>query len=166
MGDSQEDNRMDNVAMEPATDSNPSNGDDNRDSDIPIEDPNLSDLQQPEKMQQRFLAWIILLITNVICIIAICLGRRHDSAAEKWAISLVTLSFVGSLAAVLWYQFARAGFVSGPLELGLVRRSMSWLSLSARCPIELTRCTSLVTPNHLHSPSLCSCCGVPAWPSL
>jgi hypothetical protein len=161
MEDVEGDERMDDVDMAPPTNGLDTNSNfhdySNNSSNVPVED--LTGQIQQEKVARRFLVWIILMITNIICIIAICLGRRHDSAEEKWAISIVTLSFVVSFASVLCYLFARAVFASGPLELGMVRK----MHVFAASPDDSTdfahppsSCNSLFasTTGHFHFHSL------------
>lgn len=68
----------------------------------------------------RFPAWVALLAASTVGIIALSLGRRKGSSAEKWSIWVLVLSFVLSLLGTLCYLFARPVFLIGPAELFLV----------------------------------------------
>jgi hypothetical protein len=80
--------------------------------------------QQQQGSIRRFKGWTVLFVANLVCVIAIALGRPKGTTAEKWSKWILSLSFVFSFAPIVVHfsAFARALFTS-VVELGLVRNA-------------------------------------------
>jgi hypothetical protein len=73
---------------------------------------------------QRFPAWLMLMVSSIICIIALQSRRGLfdvDGPGEAWVLSVGCISFVFSLAAVVMYLCFRTVFVGNIPEAVMVR---------------------------------------------
>ena len=73
---------------------------------------------------QRFPAWILLCVSSIVCVIALQSRRGFfdvDDAGEAWILSVGSISFLLSLAAIVMYLCFRTVFVSNIPEAVMVR---------------------------------------------
>ena len=111
------------------------NGDDGDDSNLDgvLEDVRIDNMggdnddngvvtTQQQGSVRRFKGWTVLFVANLVCVIAIALGRPKHTTAEKWSKWILSLSFIFSFAPIVVHfsALARALFTS-VVELGLVR---------------------------------------------
>ena len=84
---------------------------------------------------QRFPAWILLCVSSIVCVIALQSRRGFfdvDDAGEAWILSVGSISFLLSLAAIVMYLCFRTVFVSNIPEAVMVRERdcvCVWLGL-------------------------------------
>jgi hypothetical protein len=78
---------------------------------------------QQQGAVRRFKGWTVLFVANLVCVIALALGRPKNTSAQKWTKWILALSFIFSFAPIVVHfsPLARAVFTS-VVELGLVRQ--------------------------------------------
>lgn len=74
---------------------------------------------------ERFPAWILLAVTSAISLAAVSaqLSQTAKNTADKWVLSVTSISMVLSVIATLMYLFMRSIFVGELFEMGLVSGS-------------------------------------------